>query len=97
MNTPEFQFATRAAVFALQCSALLDRFHKNDPNSTGFHALAARTMAKRALAALDAVAENPADVRRIVEFCDEAAESSANILRAYLSQRNEPRHDDAGH
>lgn len=90
----DITYATRAAVFALQCSALLDRFHQNDPNSTGFHALAARTMAKRALAALDAVAENPDDVQRIVEFCDEAAESSANILRAYLSQRNEPHEPD---
>jgi hypothetical protein len=94
MTTPEFQFAQRATVFALQCSVILDALHKQDAGSTGFHRLAARTMAKRALATLDAVAENADDVKDRVLDAGEAADSSLNILIAYLKQRNQPRDDD---
>lgn len=94
MISLEFRFATRATVFALQCAALLDALHKQDAGSTGFHRLAARTMAKQALATLDAVAENADDVKDRVIDAGEAAESSLNILIAYLKQRNQPRDDD---
>lgn len=94
MISPEIRYATRAATFSLQCSVILDRLHKQDKDSTGFHRLAARAMADRALAALDAVVENsdPDDVPEVLNYCETAAESSANILRAYLNQRN-PSHD----
>jgi hypothetical protein len=89
----DIAYAVRTAAFSLQCAAFLDYFHKRDPNSTGFHRLAANAMAKRALAALDAVAENADDVPELLGYCDEAAESSVNILRAYLKQRDS---DEAG-
>lgn len=88
----DIAYAVRTAAFSLQCAAFLDYLHKRDPNSTGFHRLAANATAKRALAALDAVAENTDDVPELLGYCDEAAESSVNILRAYLKQRN-PSHD----
>jgi len=88
----DIAYAVRTAAFSLQCAAFLDYFHKRDPNSTGFYHLAANSMAKRALAALDAVAEN-ADVPEMLGYCDETAESSVNILRAYLRQRDS---NDAG-
>lgn len=89
----DIAYAVRTAAFSLQCAAFLDYFHRRDPNSTGFHRLAANAMAKRALAALDAVAENADDVPELLSYCDEAAESSVNILRAYLKQRDS---DEAG-
>ncbi len=95
MTTPEFRFATRATVFSLQCAVLLDNLHKHDAGSTGFHRLAARTMADRALTALDAVAGKPDGYTRdFVGYCEAAADSAANILVAYLKQRNQPRDDD---
>lgn len=90
----DIAYAVRTAAFSLQCAAFVEYFHKRDPNSTGFHRLAANAMAKRALAALDAVAENADDVPELLNYCDETAESSVNILRAYLKGRNEPQGDD---
>ncbi len=94
MISPEFQFAQRATVFSLQCAAILDGLHKQDKSSTGFHRLAARTMAERALTTLDAVALNPGETEELLAYADEAADSSLNILRAYLKQRNQPIDDD---
>jgi hypothetical protein len=89
MNTTEFQYAIRTAAFSLQCAALLDYFHTRHADSTGFHRLAARKMADRALAALDAINGNSDEADDdIVAYCDETAISTGNILRAYLKQRN---------
>lgn len=88
----EIQYAVNTVSFSLQCSVLLDSLHRSDPASTGFHALAARKIAGHALAALDGVVENGEDAQEFVGYCDDAANSAANILRAYLKQRN-PSHD----
>lgn len=87
----EIRNATLAASFSLQCFVLLNGLDRG----TGFHAFAARRMAESALTALDAAAgsEDSQEVEDCLCQCADFAQSSGNILVAYLKGANASRED----
>ncbi len=72
---------------------LPDDFSRQGERTPPHDLLAEQSTLGGMLLSKDAVAENADDVPELLSYCDEAAESSVNILRAYLKQRDS---DEAG-
>ena len=84
MPTIEHAVITHAT---LQCQVIVANLTARDPNTTGFHRMAAGSMANRAWNAYTNVTLNggmePEELERLWADASEAAESAASLLMAY--------------
>jgi len=86
----------KCAAWAFQCQVIVNNLTARDPNTTGFHRMAAGRMATRAWnayahVALD-VGMGPEELERLWTDAAEAAESAANLLMAYSNTLTRSNH-----
>lgn len=91
------QASLQCAAWALQCQLLVNDITTRDPNTTGFHRLAASAQAARAWRAYVTVTRthDPEELARLSGVVSEAVESAATILMVYSTALAQARRGNA--